>query len=52
MIIKYTFADGTVSEVEVDEAIGSLIIEYRQNEENLSRNVTPPSFDNNRPMAQ
>ncbi len=37
MIIKYTFADGTVSEVEVDEAIGSLIIEYRQDEENLSR---------------
>lgn len=37
MIIKYTFADGTVSEVEVDEAIGSLIIEYRQEEENLSR---------------
>lgn len=37
MIIKYTFADGTVSEVEVDEAIGSLIIEYRQDGENLSR---------------
>lgn len=37
MIIKYAFADGTVSEVEVDEAIGSLIIEYRQAEENLSR---------------
>ena len=36
MIIKYTFADGTVSEVEVDEAIGSLIIEYRQEEEKLS----------------
>ena len=37
MIIKYTCADGTVSEVEVDEAIGCLIIEYRQAEENLSR---------------
>lgn len=37
MIIKYTFSDGTVSEVEVDEAIGCLIIEYRQDEENLSR---------------
>ncbi len=36
-IIKYTFADGTVSEVEVNKAIGSLIIEYRQDEENLSR---------------
>lgn len=37
MIIKYTFADGIVLEVEVDEAIGSLIIKYRQDEENLSR---------------
>lgn len=37
MIIKYTFADGTVSEVEVDEAMGELITKYRQAEENLSR---------------
>lgn len=37
MIIKYKFVDGTVSEVEVDESIGSLIIEYQQDEENLSR---------------
>lgn len=37
MIIKYAFADGTISEVEVDEKLGSLIIEYRQDEENLSR---------------
>ncbi len=44
MIIKYTFADGTVSEVEVDEAIGSLIIEYRQDEENLSRKERYHSF--------
>lgn len=37
MIIKYTFADGTVSEVEVDEATGEFITKYRQAEENLSR---------------
>ena len=37
MLIKYTFADGTVSEVEVDEELGNFIIESRQDEENLSR---------------
>ncbi len=37
MIIKYTFADGTESEVEVEEAIGRLITEYLKDEENLSR---------------
>ena len=37
MLIKYTFADGTVSEVEVDEELDNFIIESRQDEENLSR---------------
>lgn len=37
MLIKYTFADGTVSEVEVDEELGNLIMESRQDEENLAR---------------
>ena len=37
MLIKYIFADGTVSEVEVDEELGNFIIESRQDEENLSR---------------
>ena len=36
MIIKYTFADGTVSEVEVEEATGEFITKYRQAEEKLS----------------
>ena len=37
MKIKYEFADGTVSEVEVEESIGAVIIEARRLEENLSR---------------
>ena len=37
MKIKYEFADGTVSEVEVEESIGSVIIEDRRLEDNLSR---------------
>ncbi len=37
MKIKYEFADGTVSEVEVEESIGEVIIEYRRLEDNLSR---------------
>ena len=37
MKIKYEFADGTVSEVEVEESIGAVIIEYRRLEDNLSR---------------
>ncbi len=37
MKIKYEFADGTVSEVEVEEAIGAVIIEDRRLEDNLSR---------------
>ena len=37
MKIKYEFADGTVSEVEVEESIGAVIIEDRQLEDNLSR---------------
>lgn len=37
MKIKYEFADGTVSEVEVEESIGAVIIESRRKEDNLSR---------------
>ena len=37
MKIKYEFADGTVSEVEVEESIGAVIIESRRREDNLSR---------------
>lgn len=37
MKIKYEFADGTVSEVEVKESIGAVIIEDRRLEDNLSR---------------
>ena len=35
--IKYEFADGTVSEVEVEESIGAVIIEDRRMEDNLAR---------------
>lgn len=37
MKIKYEFADGTVSEVEVEESVGAVIIESRRREDNLSR---------------
>lgn len=37
MKIKYEFADGTVSEVEVEDSIGAVIIEDRRLEDNLSR---------------
>ena len=37
MKIKYEFADGTVSEVEVDEFIGTVIVEDRRLEDNLAR---------------
>ena len=37
MNIKYEFADGTVSEVEVEESIGAVIIEDRRLEDNLAR---------------
>lgn len=37
MKIKYEFADGTVSEVEVEESIGAVIIDSRRKEDNLSR---------------
>ena len=37
MTIKYEFADGTVSEVEVEDSIGAVIIEDRRLEDNLSR---------------
>lgn len=37
MKIKYEFADGTVSEVEVEESIGAVIIESRREEDNLAR---------------
>ena len=33
MKIKYEFADGTVSEVEVEETIGAVIIEDRRLED-------------------
>ena len=37
MKIKYEFADGTVSEVEVEESVGAVIIDSRRKEDNLSR---------------
>ena len=37
MKIRYEFADGTVSEVEVEDSIGAVIIEDRRLEDNLSR---------------
>lgn len=37
MKIRYEFADGTVSEVEVSEEIGSVIVESRRLEDNLDR---------------
>ena len=37
MKIKYEFANGTVSEVEVEESIGAVIIEDRRLEDNLAR---------------
>lgn len=37
MKIKYEFADGTASEVEVEASIGAAIIEDRRLEDNLSR---------------
>lgn len=37
MKIKYEFADGTVSEVEVEDSIGAVISEDRRLEDNLSR---------------
>lgn len=37
MKIKYEFADGTVSEVEVEESIGAVIVEDRRMEDNLAR---------------
>ena len=37
MKIKYEFADGTVSEVEVEESISAVIIDSRRKEDNLSR---------------
>lgn len=37
MKIKYEFADGTVSEVEVEESIGAVIIESKRLEDNLAR---------------
>ena len=37
MKIKYEFADGTMSEVEVEESIGAVIIESRRKEDNLAR---------------
>ena len=37
MKIKYEFVDGTVSEVEVEESIGAVIIESRRLEDNLAR---------------
>ena len=33
----YEFADGTVSEVEVEESIGEVIIEDRRQEDNLAK---------------
>ena len=37
MKIKYEFADGTISEVEVDEKFGKVVEESRREEENFER---------------
>ena len=37
MKIKYEFADGKISEVEVNEEIGSVILDCRRVEDNLAR---------------
>ncbi len=37
MLIKYEFADGTISEVEVSDEIGNEILNSRREEENLAR---------------
>lgn len=37
MKIKYEFADGTVSDVEIEDSIGAVIIELRRLEDNLAR---------------
>lgn len=37
MKIKYEFIDGTITEVEVEESIGAVIIESRRKEDNLAR---------------
>ena len=37
MKIKYEFADGKVSEVEVEDSIGAFIVEDRRLEDNFSR---------------
>lgn len=37
MKIRYEFADGTVSEVEVSEEIGGMIVDSRRQEDNLDR---------------
>ena len=37
MKIKYQFANGDVSEVEVSEDVGSIIVDSRRKEDNLDR---------------
>ena len=37
MKIRYEYADGTVSEVEVSEEIGGMIVDSRRQEDNLDR---------------
>ena len=37
MKIKYQFANGEVSEVEVEETVGNVLLESRRKEDNLSR---------------
>ena len=37
MKIKYQFANGETSEVEVEESVGNVILDSRRKEENLSR---------------
>ena len=39
MKIKYEFADGSVSEVEVSEDIGRVVLDSRREEENMERNA-------------
>ncbi|GEM_PF-569744 len=44
MTIKYKFADGTVSVVEVEDKLGQFILKSRKDEENLSRKERYHSF--------
>ena len=40
MLIKYTFADGTVSEVEVDDDLGKVMEQMKADEDKFDRRET------------